>query len=278
VLEKIDLDRKLSKQEYKDLLPRLQRRLYDLEKAGWDAKIPSVILFEGWDAAGKGTSINLLTSRLDPRGFKLYPIQGPRTFEQRLPWLWRFWLKLPNYGEMAIFDRSWYGRVLVERVEGLTPEEKWRKGYRDIVDFEHTLADDGYVICKFWLHISREEQRRRFKMLETDPLESWHVQVEDWEHHRKYDEYLLAVEEMLEQTETEWGPWTIVEATDRRWARVKIFQTIIRRLEEALKEGGVELPPEDLAPAPQAGEGEDEDDEVLDADLTAEVEAQVGED
>jgi polyphosphate kinase 2 (PPK2 family) len=277
VLDKIDLDRKLSKKEYKDLLPRLQRRLYDLDKASWDAKIPTIILFEGWDAAGKGTSINLLTSRLDPRGFKLYPIQGPRTFEKRLPWLWRFWLKLPNLGEMAIFDRSWYGRVLVERVEGMTPEEEWRKGYRDIVDFEHTLADDGHVIIKFWLHISREEQRRRFKILEADPLESWHVQLEDWEHHRKYDEYLLAVEKMLERTETEWGPWTIVEATDRRWARVKLFQTIIRRLEEALKERGFELPPEDLALAPQTGEAEDEDDEVLDADLTAEIEAQVGE-
>jgi len=278
VLDKIGLDRKLSKQEYKELLPRLQRRLYDLDKASWDAKIPTIIVFEGWDAAGKGSSINLLTSRLDPRGFKLYPIQGPRTFEKRLPWLWRFWLKLPNLGEMAIFDRSWYGRVLVERVEGLTPAEEWRTGYRDIVDFERALADDGHVIIKFWLHISREEQRRRFKTLETDPLESWHVQVEDWEHHRKYDEYLLAVEEMLERTETEWGPWTIVEATDRRWARVKIFKTIIRRLEEALKERGFELPPEELALAPQPDEGEDEDDEALDADLTAEVEAQVGED
>ncbi len=206
------------------------------------------------------------------------PFRAPRTFEKRLPWLWRFWLKLPNYGEMAIFDRSWYGRVLVERVEGMTPEEEWRKGYRDIVDFEHALADDGHVIIKFWLHISREEQRRRFKMLEADPLENWHVQAEDWEHHRKYDEYLLAVEEMLERTETEWGPWTIVEATDRRWARVKIFKTIIRRLEEALKERGLKLPPEDLALAPQAGEGEDEDDEVMDEDLSAEVEAQVGED
>jgi AMP-polyphosphate phosphotransferase len=277
MLDKIDLDRKLPKQEYKELLPRLQRRLYDLHKAAWDAKIPTVILFEGWDAAGKGTSINLLTSRLDPRGFKLYPIQAPRTFEKRLPWLWRFWLKLPNYGEMAIFDRSWYGRVLVERVESLTPEEEWRTGYRDIVDFEHALADDGHVIIKFWLHISREEQRRRFKMLEADPLENWHVQVEDWEHHKKYDEYLLAVEEMLERTETEWGPWTIVEATDRRWARVKIFQTIIRRLEEALKDRGFELPPEEQAAAPQAGEAEDKDDEVLDKDLSAEAEAQVGE-
>jgi AMP-polyphosphate phosphotransferase len=272
MLEKIDLTRKLSKKEYKAQLPRLQRRLYDLEKACWDAKIPSVILFEGWDASGKGTSINLLTSRLDPRGFKLYPIQAPRTFETHLPWLWRFWLKLPNYGEMAIFDRSWYGRVLVERVEGLTPEEEWRKGYRDIADLERTLADDGCVIIKFFLHISKEEQERRFKMLEKNPLESWHVQPEDWEHHRKYDEYLMAIEEMLERTDTEWGPWTIVEATDRHWARVKIFQTIIRRLEEALRERGFEPPAEHPSPMPGAEAEEDADGEGLEEELAAEAE------
>jgi polyphosphate kinase 2 (PPK2 family) len=242
MLEKIDLTRTLSKKEYKFKIPHLQRRLYDLEKACWDAKIPSIIVFEGWDAAGKGTSINLLTSRLDPRGFKLYPIQAPRTFEMHLPWLWRFWLKIPNHGEMAIFDRSWYGRVMVERIEGLTPVQEWRKGYRDIVDFEHALADDGCVIAKFFLHISKKEQKRRFKRLEKDPLKSWHVQAEDWEHHRKYNDYVVAIEEMLERTDTEWGPWTIVEATDRLWARVKIFQTIIQRLEEALQDRGLELP------------------------------------
>ncbi len=254
MLEKIDLTRSLPKEEYKRLIPRLQRRLYDLEKTSWDAKIPSIIVFEGWDAAGKGTAINLLTSRLDPRGFKLYPIQAARTFETHLPWLWRFWLKIPNYGEMAIFDRSWYGRVLVEREEGLTPVQEWRKGYRDIVDFERTLADDGYVIIKFFLHISKKEQKRRFKKLEKDPLKSWHVQPEDWEHHRKYGQYLLAFEEMLERTDTEWGPWTIVEATDRRWARVKIFQTIIQRLEEALRDRGFELPEEPPIPEPEPEE------------------------
>ena len=242
MLEKIDLTRKLSKRDYKARLPYLRDRLYDLQKACWSAGIPTVILFEGWDAAGKGTSVKALTRRLEPRGFKLYPIQAPRTYETHMPWLWRFWLKLPNYGEMAIFDRSWYGRVLVERVEGLTPEEKWRKAYRDIANFERTIADDGYVIVKFWLHISKEEQKRRFKKLEKDPLNAWHVQPEDWEHHRKYDEYLLAVEEMLERTETEWGPWMIVEATDRRWARAKMFETIIRRMEEALRKRGVPLP------------------------------------
>jgi len=259
MLEKVDLTKKLKKKRYEARLPYLRDRLYDLQKACWDANIPSVIVFEGWDAAGKGTSINLLTQRLDPRGFKLYPIQASRTFEMHMPWLWRFWLKLPNYGEMAIFDRSWYGRVLVERVEGLTPEDEWRKGYRDIVDFERTIADDGYVVMKFWLHISKKEQRRRFNKLEKDPLESWHVQPEDWEHHRKYDEYLVAVEEMLERTDTEWGPWTIVEATNRRWARIKIFETIIGRLEEALQERGLPLPegrlPEEAVLAPLDGGG-----------------------
>jgi polyphosphate kinase 2 (PPK2 family) len=277
MLEKVDLTRKLPKREYKKLVPRLQRRLYDLEKASWDAKIPSVIVFEGWDAAGKGTSINLLTSRLDPRGFKLHPIQAARTFETHLPWLWRFWQKLPNYGEMAIYDRSWYGRVLVERVEGLTAEAEWRKGYRDIVDFERAIADDGYVVIKFWLHISQQEQRRRFKMLEKDPLKAWHVQSEDWEHHRKYNEYLLAVEEMLERTDTEWGPWTIVEATDRRWARVKIFETIIRRLEEAISERGFDLPEKEPQPEPTSDVEEDEDGEDLEEELAAELEAQAGE-
>jgi polyphosphate kinase 2 (PPK2 family) len=267
MLEKIDLNKKLSKKEYKAQLPKLQRKLYDLETAAWKAGIPSVILFEGWDAAGKGTTITTLTQRLDPRGFKLYPIRGARTYEKMHPWLWRFWLKLPNYSEMAIFDRSWYGRVLVERVEGLTPEEEWRKGYRDIVDFERTIADDGYVLVKFWLHISKKEQRRRFKLLEKDPLKSWQVTEEDWEHHRKYDEYLLAVEEMLERTETEWGPWTIVEATNRWWARAKVFNTIINALASRLEEAG--MPTE--APA-----GEDED-FVEEVELEAEAEAELAE-
>lgn len=242
MLEKVDLAKGLSKQAYKTTLPALQDRLYDLQKACWDANIPSVILFEGWDASGKGTTINLLTQRLDPRGFKLYAIQAPRTYETHMPWLWRFWLKLPNYGQMAIFDRSWYGRVLVERVEGLTPKAEWRNGYRDIVDFERTIADDGYAIVKFFLHISQKEQKKRFKKLEKDPLKSWHIQPEDWEHHAKYDKYVVAIEEMLERTDTEWGRWTIVEATDRRWARVKVYETIVHRLEEALQERGLSLP------------------------------------
>ncbi len=243
MLEKVDLTRSLSKEDYKQRLPGMQVRLYDLQKACWDAQIPSMLLFEGWDASGKGTAINLLTRRLDPRGFKLYPIQAPRTHELHMPWLWRFWLKVPNYGEMAIFDRSWYGRVMVERVENLTPARLWQKAFRDVIEFERMLADDGYILVKYFLHISQKEQARRFKRLEKDPLENWHVQAEDWEHHRKYDQYLLAIEEMLAQTDTEWGPWTIIEATDRRWARIKIYDVLIRRLEQGLISRGKELPP-----------------------------------
>jgi polyphosphate kinase 2 (PPK2 family) len=261
MLDQVDLAKRLSKTEYKARLPYLRDRLYDLQKACWDAEIPSLIVFEGWDAAGKGTTINLLTQRLDPRGFKLHAIQEARTYEKHMPWLWRFWLKLPNYGEMAIFDRSWYGRVMVERVEELTPEAEWRKAYRDIVNFERTIADDGYVVIKFFLHISKKEQKKRFKKLEKDPLESWHVQPEDWEHHSKYSAYVLAIEEMLERTETEWGPWTIVEASDRRWTRVKIFATIVGRLEEALDKRGIELPVprEDKTPSPVESKPEAEE-------------------
>lgn len=236
MLEKVDLGKKTKKKAYKRLMPVLRDQLYAYQKACWDAQVPVIILFEGWDASGKGTSIQKLTARLDPRGFKLYPIRAARTFEKNRPWLWRFWMKLPGRGEWSIFDRSWYGRVLVERVEKLIPESEWRRAYRDIVDFERVLADDGYLIAKFFLHISREEQRRRFEKLSQNPLDAWHVVPEDWEHHRQYDTWLLAYEEMFERTDSEWGPWTLVEATDRRSTHLKIFQTLIAALEERLGE------------------------------------------
>ncbi len=234
MLEKIDLDKSISKKEFKATFPRLRNQLYALQKASWDAELPVIILFEGWDAAGKGTSIQNLTSRLDPRGFKLYPIRAARTYESKRPWLWRFWLKIPGKGEWAIFDRSWYGRTLVERVEGLIPERDWRRAYRDIVNFERTLADADYLIIKFFLHISREEQQRRFEKLSKDPLTAWQVLPEDWEHHEHYDEWLLAYEETFERTETESGPWIIVEATNRRFTHFKIFECLIASLERKL--------------------------------------------
>ncbi|MGC9357914.1 MAG: polyphosphate kinase 2 family protein [Anaerolineae bacterium] len=272
MLEQVDLTRKLKKKVYKKRKKALRQRLYDVQKACWDADIPTIIIFEGWDAAGKGTSINILTQRLDPRGFSLHAIQAPRTYETHVPWLWRFWQKIPNYGEMAIFDRSWYGRVLVERVEKITPEEEWRKAYRDIVNFERTLADDGYAIVKFFLHISKKEQKKRFKKIEKDPLEAWHVQPEDWEHHKKYDKYVLAIEEMLERTDTEWGRWTIVEATDKRWARIKIFETIIDRMERELGAKGLPLPGEE--PPEDEEEEENEEEVEVDVDIAVDVEVE----
>lgn len=236
MLENVNLKRKLRREEYERRLPELQRRLYDLEKACWDQKIPSVLVFEGWDATGKGTTISTLTQRLDPRGFKLYAIQPPRTFEQGYPWLWRFWLKVPNRGEMVIFDRSWYRRVLEKRVEKVLPEREWRKAFKDIVEFERMLADDGAVILKFFFHITQAEQKRRFQKIEKDPLESWRVGKDDWRRHRVFDEFVEAAEEMLELTESEYAPWTIVEATSRWWARMKVVETVIHALERRLGE------------------------------------------
>ncbi len=240
MLEKIDLSKEMKRKVWKEAQSEFQRRLYDLQRAVFDNGIPVIILFEGWDASGKGTTINMLTQRLDPRGFKVWPIRAARTYEKNHPWLWRFWLKLPNRGQIAIFDRSWYGRVLVERVEGLVPAEEWQKAYRDVTEFERMLADDGHVIIKFWLHISRKEQRKRFKTLEKDPLQSWHIQPEDWEHHRQYDRYLRAVEEMLERTESEWAPWTIVEATNQYYTWWTVFSTIVDSLEAGLRAHGID--------------------------------------
>ena len=253
MLENINLHRKLSREDYKHALPALQRRLYDLEKACWDHGHPTIVVFEGWDAAGKGNTIATLTQRLDPRGFKLYPITPPRTYEQQRPWLWRFWLKVPNRGEMVIFDSSWYGQVVDGRVTQAMPTKAVRAAYLDITEFERMLADDGTVILKFLLHISRKEQRKRFKAIEADPLEAWRITEADWARHKKYDEYLAAMEEMLELTESEFAPWTIVEATSKWYARRKVFQTIIAAMEERLG---------DKAPPRQVPGGTREDEEL----------------
>lgn len=234
MLENINLKKKLSRKEYKRILPPLQQRLYNLEKACWDQDVPAIIVFEGWDAAGKGTTIAALTQRLDPRGFKLHPITAPRSYEQQRPWLQRFWLKVPNRGEMALFDHSWYGRVLEERVERTIPKKAWRQAYRDIIEFERMLADDGAVIQKLFLHISKKEQKERFRAIEADRLEAWRVTREDWQRHQKYEKYLAACEEMLELTDSEYAPWTIVEATSKWHARKKVFETIIAAIEKRL--------------------------------------------
>jgi len=234
MLEALDLTLKFPKAGYKRKLPLLQQRLHRLQRACWEEKLATIIVLEGWDAAGKGTTIRKLTQRLEPRNFSLYAIREPRTFEKHLPWLWRFWQKVPNWGEMAIFDRSWYGRDIVERVDGVVTEEQWRRGYRDIVGFERTLVDDRNTIIKLFLHISKEEQKERFETLAADPHTAWQVEDEDWRHHKQYDDYLVAVEDVLERTETEFAPWTLVEATDKYWTRIKVFETLIASMEEHL--------------------------------------------
>ena len=275
MLDKLDLNQELERKTYKRIMPLLTERLYAVQKASWDAHIPVVILFEGWDAAGKGTSIQKLTSPLDPRGYKLYPIRAARTYEKKRPWLWRFWLKLPARGEWAIFDRSWYGRVQVERVEGLIPESEWRRAYRDIVDFERTLADDGHLIIKFFMHISKQEQKRRFNKLLKDPLTAWHVSPEDWDHHYRYDDWLLAYEEAFERTESEWGPWTIVEATEKRYTMAKIIRTVVFALEERL--GWQHLALQVAAEPEESGEQEpkSETEEALEDDESVEGEEEL---
>ncbi len=240
MLENINLKKKLSREEYKRALPILQQRLYDLEKACWDNGDPTIIVLEGWGASGKGKAVAALSQRLDPRGFRLHSIVPPRTYEQQQPWLWRFWLKVPNRGEMLIFDHSWYGRVLEERVEQTIPEKLWRQAYRDILDFERMLADDGTTILKFFFHIGKKEQKKRLRATEADPLEAWRVTSDDWAHYKKYDDYLAATEEMLEQTDSEYAPWVIVEATSGAYARNKVFEAIIAALENRL---GHKAPP-----------------------------------
>ncbi len=234
MLQNITLKRKLTRDEYKRLLPDLQQRVFGLEKACWDNGVSSVVVVEGWDGAGKGAAIAALTQRMDPRGFKLYPITKPSPEELRRPWLWRFWMKVPDKGDMVIFNHSWYYRVLDARVDSETSEVQWRQGYRDIIEFERTLADSGIGIIKLFLHITRKDQKKRLRAIERDPLESWRVTSTDWDRHRRYDEYLAAIEDMLELTESEHAPWTIVEASSRWYARKKIFDTIIAALEARL--------------------------------------------
>ena len=243
MLENIDLSAKVDKQSYKAKLAELSERLYRAQQGAWSAGVPVIILFEGWDAAGKGSAIQKLTDPIDPRGYKIYPIRAARTYEKKRPWLWRFWNKIPARGEWAIFDRSWYGRVLVERMEKLATRAEWEHAYRDIVDFERTLTDDGALILKFFLHIRKKEQEKRFEKLEDDPLNAWRVSKEDWRNHKRYKAWLGLYEEMLEKTETEWGPWTIVPATNRSYTTLQVYQTIITAIEGRIGVEALAEPP-----------------------------------
>jgi len=230
MLELVDLDRQVAKEDYERVFPQLEITLGERQRAARDAGVPVVVVFEGWDAAGKGTLINRLTQALDPRGFKVHPVNAPDENERLHPWLWRFWKALPPDGQIAVFDRSWYGRVLVERIEKMADKDAWRQAYDEIVTFERQWTDAGAVLIKFWLHIDRKEQRRRFKRIEKDPAIAWKVGKAEWKQQRKYAEWLGTVEEMLDRTSTAQAPWTVVAATHGRFARVKVFETVTQAI------------------------------------------------
>lgn len=260
MLEKVDLGLAVPKTVYKRRIAQLQVRLYDLVHAAFMRQIPSMIVFEGWAAAGKGGTINVLTERLDPRGARVVPISPPRSSEMRYPWMWRYWQKIPAYGQTVIYDTSWYRRVLTDRVAKTVKKSAWKEAYQDIVEFESMLGAEGTLIRKFWLQISEKEQSRRFKKLLALKLTSWQVAGEDAAQHRRYDKYTAAVEEMLARTDFPHAPWVIVEATDRYHTRIKVFEEIVRAFEDRLAAhvlpprvtGGAAVAPQPgLAPAPK---------------------------
>ena len=234
MLEKVDLRLAVPKEAYKRRIAQLQERLYDLVHAAFRRQVPAMIVFEGWAAAGKGGTINTLTERLDPRGVRVAPISPPRTFETRYPWMWRYWQSIPVRGQTIIYDTSWYRRVLIDRVGKAVKKSVWKEAYQDIVEFEAMLATEGALIRKFWLQISRKEQKRRFRKLLASKLTAWQVAGEDAAQHKAYDRYAEAVEEMLARTDFPHAPWVIVEATDRYHTRIKVFEEIIRAFEERL--------------------------------------------
>jgi polyphosphate kinase 2 (PPK2 family) len=235
MLELIDLSREMSRSEFRLRLPRFQQQMLEVEEAIASAGIPVIIVVEGWATANKGGVIRTLTSRMDPRGYRVVTIGAPREHENNFPWMHRFWLRLPNYGEIVIFDQSWYRRLLEDRVEERVPKKDWKRAFAAIRNFERTLADDGTVIIKFFLHISRKEQARRLRKLLSDKTTGKLVSKEDRAQQKKYPRYLEAAEEMLSQTEAEWAPWTIVEANSGHFARHRVFETVLQRLQHALR-------------------------------------------
>ena len=259
VLELVQLDQNISKDDYRQAFPSLQARLGACQRAARAARVPVMIVFEGWNTAGKGCLINWLALSLDPRGFKVHSTAAANAVEQFYPWMWRFQLALPGAGDIALYDRSWYQRVLTDRVEGKADDADWREAYEDIEQFERQLADSGYVILKFWLHIDKKEQRRRFKRLAKDPSTAWKIDRGDWRQNRNYKQWLPAVEEMLQRTNTAYAPWTVIEATHGRHSRVKVFTTIVEAVERELarRQGqpAIKAPAASESPAPAAAQG-----------------------
>lgn len=242
-LDRLDMSARLGAGAYERRLAELQHRLRQIQQAYLLAGLSAVIIFEGWDAAGKGGTIRRISSALDPRSFKVWPIGAPRSYYRERHYLTRFVERLPPRGAITVFDRSWYGRVLVERVEGLIPERRWRAAYGEIRDFERMLAEDGTRLVKVFLHITPEEQLARFQKRLRDPLKRWKLSREDFRNHARWRDYEVAVEEMLARTSTRRAPWRAIAANDKKHARIAAMGEIVRRLSR-----GVDLSP----PAPDA--------------------------
>ncbi len=235
-LDEIPLDEKVDEKEYKAQLESLQDHLRDLHNRLYRKQVPVIIAYEGWDAAGKGGNIKRITEALDPRGFEVHPIASPEPHEKARHYLWRFWTRLPKTGHIAIFDRTWYGRVMVERLEGFCSENDWKRAYHEINEFEKELADWGAVMIKFWVQIDKDTQLERFEMRQKTPEKQWKITEEDWRNREKWDAYEDAVNEMIQKTSTVYAPWYILESVDKKYARLKALKIVIERLEAALKE------------------------------------------
>jgi polyphosphate kinase 2 (PPK2 family) len=249
VLDELDLSLKLSREEEAERLERAWKRLTQLRLTlggligDGELGPPVCVIFEGEDASGKGGAIRRLVAELDPRHVRVVQFAAPTHDERRHHFLWRFWPALPGWGGMAVFDRSWYGRVLVERVEGFASREQWLRAYDEINSFERTLADEGMILIKFWLHISGEEQTKRFKRREKDPLKSWKLTEEDWRNREKRDEYKQAVEDMVARTSLEpQARWHLIPAESKRYARVAVIEAVIAEIEEGMRRFGREPP------------------------------------
>lgn len=234
-LADVALDKTLTEEEYDTLLNQYQKRLRELHNELYRKKIPVIIAYEGWDAAGKGGNIKRITEALDPRGYEVHPIASPEPHEKARHYLWRFWNRLPKTGHVAIFDRTWYGRVMVERLEGFCSENDWQRAYVEINEFEKELADWNAVIVKFWVQIDKDTQLARFKERENTPEKRWKITDEDWRNREKWDLYEEAVNEMLQKTNTAYAPWHILESNDKKYARIKALKTVIEAIEKKME-------------------------------------------
>jgi polyphosphate kinase 2 (PPK2 family) len=248
-LDEVDLSLALSRREEEQRLSVAWKRLTQLRLTlggliGGQVIGPAVlVLFEGWDASGKGGSIKRLVAPLDPRHVRVVQFAAPTSDEKRHHFLWRFWPVLPGWGGMAVFDRSWYGRVLVERVDGLASREQWMRAYDEINDCERSLAAEGTIIVKFWLHLSAAEQLKRFEQRAADPLKVWKLTDEDWINRSKRGDYEQAVEDMVARTDQPWAPWHLIAAESKRYARVAVLDTVNEAIEAGMRSRGQEPPP-----------------------------------